>query len=71
MTDQLNNKSKLYNVLGIARWGVEEEDGIHFESCFRNGTRYMAYVGHGGDRVLWDKDTSPTLKEFEAIEASI
>lgn len=66
--------SKLYDVMGIARWGVECDEGVDFEECHRNGTTYMAYTGYGSYDVLWDTEKEgryPSVDEFEAIEASI
>lgn len=65
------DKEKLYNVLGIPRWGTPNPDGgVDFSSCHYNGTDYMAYTGHGDYEVLWDTATqgNPTMAEFEELE---
>jgi len=61
-------QSKLYNVLGIPRWGVPfGENRVHYQATAWNGKVYMEYSGYENSPVLWDtaKQGNPTIAQFE------
>lgn len=66
--------SRLYNVMGILRWGNPFGEGrTHYQSCIVNNKAYMEYSGAEVHPILWDTETQGTITraQFEAIEQSL
>ena len=59
-------KSKLFDILGIPRWGVEYEDRIEVDETYYNNTWYQAYTTGKHHKVL-HSGSNLTKEEYEEI----
>jgi hypothetical protein len=68
------DKNKLYNVMGMARWGVRTPTGILFESMDLAGGEFLAFETQIEYPILFDVAAAgryPTSAEWTSWNSSV